>query len=197
MPAPNVGRQGPIGPRGPSGAGGATGATGAAGPGVTGIYHLIAQTHANVADTNTAATYFVAAGNGSLTADAAAVNGAVFGVLHLVAADYDVAGLSEFLSLRAIAIVNATAPAITITAGLYPASAGVGGADVSGVDLGTVVAGSTAAIASPAALSVGTATSGDFALPADGVYVLGLALSGTPAADSRVSLTIRLRVRST
>lgn len=162
-----------------------------------GSYRNIAQIVAVATDGTGAATHYVS-GQGNLTVEGttAGANG-IQGVVHLVAADYNIAGLAEVLNVRFQAITNTqAASAATFTVGLYPILASFGTADVVGINLDTVVAGSTAAIASPAVSSVVTATSGDFAIPADGPYALGIALSGTPTADSRVAISAYLRIRS-
>jgi hypothetical protein len=112
-------------------------------------------------------------------------------------ADYTVSGLTQKLRLRAQVLANATAPAITFTFGLYPVTV-AGGADVLAFTIGTVVTGSTVAIASPSASTAtrGTPTA-DFTVPADGVYSLGVVTSGTIANNSLVFLAAQLQVRNT
>jgi hypothetical protein len=109
-------------------------------------------------------------------------------VWYLSAADYTVAGLNTLLSVRANVAVNATAPAVTITAGLHPVSAVTGTATNINYTIGAAVTGSTVAFASPAASSLVQGASTDFVVPADGYYVLGFTLSATPAANSVVGL---------
>jgi hypothetical protein len=102
------------------------------------------------------------------------------------------------LRIRAQAVVNGTAPARTITCGLYPVSSATGGTDSIQVTLGTVVAGSTVAFASPSAASLNQGNSGDFTIPADGFYALGFNLAGgVITANSRVAVNVHLQQRWT
>lgn len=101
------------------------------------------------------------------------------------AAEQAISGLTSKLNLAADTI-GAGAPAVTATIGLYPV---VMGATAS---LGTVVSGSTVALA-PGSNASASGTSGDFTPPADGLYAVGLTLSGTPSSGSVV---INARVRS-
>jgi hypothetical protein len=94
-------------------------------------------------------------------------------------------------------VPNAVAPAVTFTAGLYPLStfAGPAGAGPTVATLGAVTTGSTAAVATPGALTRVTAVSGDFNIPAAGPYALGVVVSGSPAATSVSSLVATLSMR--
>lgn len=116
-------------------------------------------------------------------------------VFHFAKADYEVAGKTQKLRLRAQVSANATAPAVTFTPGLYPVTV-AGGVGAITFTLGTVVTGSTVAIASPSASTVTQANSGDFTIPSDGAYVLGFACSGSPAANARGLLTAQLQTRN-
>jgi hypothetical protein len=101
------------------------------------------------------------------------------------------------LNLRLRATVNAVAPAVTFTAGLYPIATygGAAGAGPSILTLGTVVSGSTVAIGSPLAAATVGAASGDFNFPSAGAYMLGVVTSGTTAASSVTDLIAHLDVR--
>lgn len=129
------------------------------------------------------------------------VNSALTGnapvVFHLIAADYAVAGKTSKLSMRASCIVNGFGPAMTLTTGLYPVTAITSGSNVMGVTLGTVVAGSTVAFASPSASSINVGVSGDFNFPSDGLYAIGLVTSGTSASQSATAINSYLRYRNT
>lgn len=110
-------------------------------------------------------------------------------------ADYAMTGKTLKLRVRAQCYVNTAGPAVTLTAGLYPVSAIGGTTDNVAVTLGAVTAGSTVAFASPGASSTNQGNSGDFAAPADGHYLLGLALSGTPAANNGNIINVQLQQR--
>lgn len=107
--------------------------------------------------------------------------------LHLLAAKLALTGLTTKLNLVATIYTTTAAPAVTITAGLYPATISAT------LALGTVVAGSTAANASPAANSITTVESGDFTLPADADYFPGFIVSGTPSGNFTIVITIECR----
>lgn len=95
-------------------------------------------------------------------------------LFRVKASELDQSGFTTKLKL-AIVEYNNTAPAVTITAALYPVT-------VSGTAaaLGTAVTGSAVAFTTPAANSINTADSGDFDRPADGVYCVGYTVSATP-----------------
>lgn len=144
------------------------------------------------ADTFVAATYVMLV-NGSTATTAA---NAGFAAVYLDPAEFAVAGLSTKYSVRAACFTNGTAPAITMTVGLYPVTASGGGADANSITLGVVEAGSTVAFASPAVNSRTTSTSGDFTAPEAGYYCLACATSNTPTADSRTTIVASLRARN-
>lgn len=114
----------------------------------------------------------------------AAAAGAKFSAFYLDPADFAVSGKTTVLRLRQTIITNATAPAVTFTAGLYPIATwgGAAGVEPTIATIGAVVSGSTAAIASPAASAAATpVVSTEFTFPAAGWYALGVAQSGSPA----------------
>lgn len=89
---------------------------------------------------------------------------------------------------------NGTAPGTTFTFGLYPVTCG-GGSGVVGITLGTVVASSTAAIATPSANTPGHAESSSFTAPTAGAYGFGVVTAGSLAANSSTSFTMRLQAQ--
>jgi hypothetical protein len=100
-------------------------------------------------------------------------------------------------NLKLDVITNAVAPAITYTAGLYPILT-YGGASTQGpiiVTIGTVVAVSQAAVASPGAAARTAAASGDFTAPASGAYVIAVATSGTAATGEVAEFVTYLEMR--
>lgn len=90
---------------------------------------------------------------------------------------YTVDGLTTKMMLRATISVAGTAPAQTITVGLYPAT-------ISGGNIvpGTVTSGSTATLTTPGSNAFTSAVSSTFTAPSNGVYIIGYTLSGTPSA---------------
>lgn len=146
-----------------------------------------------LADTVTAGTYVMFDGMVLPTA-----NSSPFAAVYLDPADHAVTGLTTRYRVRGVWITNTqAAPAITCTFGLYPVATAAGAADVVSMTLGTVVTGSTAAIASPAVSTRNQAVSGDFTAPAAGYYALSVVTSGTPVADSRGILLAYLQGRNT
>lgn len=108
-------------------------------------------------------------------------------------ADFTAGSRSTKFRLRLALAVNSTAPTSTFTLGLYPQSA-IGGASHT-VTLGTVVSGSTAAIAAPSASAVAKTDGSDFTISSAGMYFLGLLVTTTMAVSSLVSATATLEVR--
>jgi hypothetical protein len=145
-----------------------------------------------------AGTYLLQAG-GTMAANQVPGVGASVG-LHVIYLDptaYNANARTTKLQLRSVVIPNAVAPAVTFTAGLYPIAT-FGGASGLGpviATLGTVVTGSTAPVVSPSAAALTTATSGDLYFPAAGGYVLAVATSGVPAANSVTELSVNLEMR--
>jgi hypothetical protein len=86
---------------------------------------------------------------------------------------------------------------VTLTAGLFPVSSVTGSAGAISATMGAVTAGSTVAFASPSASTVNHGNSGDFTIPANGHYTLGLTLSGNPAVNSHISIAMQLQQRWT
>lgn len=124
-------------------------------------------------------------------------NSAVWAIqLYLDPADYAANARSTRLRVRAVAVPS-VAPAVTFTVGLYPVATYTTGASIHPrvATLGTVVSGSTAAIASPAVGVVTKVDSSDFSFPAAGAYVLGIAMVATPAATSVTDIVASLQMR--
>lgn len=111
-------------------------------------------------------------------------------------ADYTVAGRTQKLRLRAQVNANATAwSSVTATFGLYPVTF-AGGANALTATLGTVVSGSTVAIANPSASTTNQGNSGDFTIPSDGQYCLGVVTSATLTGNAAALLTAQLQTRN-
>lgn len=123
----------------------------------------------------------------SLAVGNAAANGVA--IRGLTAADYAVAGLTTKLNVEVTVATNSSLPAVTITAGLYPITV-----STNNYTFGTVLAGSTVAVATPGASIFTTpANSGDFTFPANGAYGLGVIVSGTPGGSFVVHASLRVR----
>lgn len=117
------------------------------------------------------------------------------GLFYLTASEYAVTGKTTKLLVKAAYGSNATAAGTTITIGAYPVTV-AGAAGQVAFTMGTVVSGSTVALASPSASAFATGTSGDFTLPSDGAYILGFVCTGTPAANHVGLISAQLCVRN-
>lgn len=110
-------------------------------------------------------------------------------LLYFAAADSTVSGLTQKLRIRAQHATGVTAPAVTLTLGLYPVTAVSAG----NFTIGAVTAGSTVAFASTAANTLAQGNSGDFTIPSDGYYCVGVATSGNALGVSALSFQLQTR----
>jgi hypothetical protein len=138
----------------------------------------------------TAATYFVIHGGLAATA-----TGGTVPLYYIDDADYTVSGKTTVMRVKAAAMTNGASPAVTFTFGLYPVTSGGGGAGSLTYTVGTVVASSTVAL-TPTGTTQAQGT-GEFSVPADGYYALGVVVSGTAAANSYTDMTAVLQVKHT
>jgi hypothetical protein len=137
------------------------------------------------ATTNT--QYFAVAG----TAVGASVVALTSGLrrYYFANADFPVGSLTQKLRLRAQLDVGASTDAVTLTFGLYPITAVSAG----NYTIGTVTPGSTVAFASPSVNSLNQGNSGDFTIPSDGHYLLGVAVSASRTATYLASFQLQTR----
>lgn len=111
-------------------------------------------------------------------------------------ADFTVASKTQKLRLRAQVNTNTVAwSSVTATFGLYPVTF-AGGNDTLTMTLGTVVAGSTVVIANPSASTTNQGNSGDFTIPSDGQYCVGVVLSAQLTNNAVSLLTAQLQHRN-
>lgn len=150
---------------------------------VVGVYRLLVA-RAGATSVSAADHWFTESGLGTGITPAAGMS-----ILDLAAADYAIAGRTTKLRVRAQHSVGATPPAATLTVGLYPVTGLAAGA----YTFGAVVAGSTVAFVTTAANTLARSNSGDFAIPADGAYLLGVDLDVAPAAATGLSVQLQLR----
>jgi hypothetical protein len=143
-----------------------------------------------------AATYLMLPQAGTLL-NADATSQSAVPVIYLDPADYAVTGRATKYRVRATLLSNANAPTVNFTVGLYPLT-GVAGATSLQITptLGTVTSGSTVAFTAPSASSTNQSNSGDFTAPAAGYYALAVAVSGSPAANSGISIRAELQART-
>lgn len=119
--------------------------------------------------------------------------------IYIDDADYPTLnGVAPKLRVRAQLYVNDVAPTGNFTVGLHPITrpATSGGAALLIYTIGAAVAGSTVTQNTPAADSSNQMVGADFALPADGHYVLGLVTTATVAASSLVHISAALQMRN-
>lgn len=119
--------------------------------------------------------------------------------IFIASADYPtVSNMAPKLRLRVQLYVNDVAPTGNFTFGLYPITrpATSGGAGLCIYTLGTVVTGSTVLFTTPAADGLLSGTSGDFSLPSDGHYVIGVVTTATVATSSHVHVIANLQIRN-
>lgn len=116
-------------------------------------------------------------------------------IFYLDDADYLVAEKTTKLRVRAQVATNGTAPTQTFTVGLYPVTFS-GAADNLVYTAGTVVSGSTVALATFSANAIKDGNSGDFTFPADGAYALAVVTNGTLTNNSAVMVQATLQVRN-
>jgi len=143
-----------------------------------------------------AGTYFLAYNTGASSQSGVNSPNQVLPYFYFAKADYEVAGKTTKLRMRAQIGVNATVPTQTFTIGMYPLTWG-GGANELKVTAGTVVSGSTVAIASPSANALSQGNSGDFTIPADGAYAIAVVISATMTTNSAISISAQLQVHNT
>lgn len=141
-----------------------------------------------------AATYVLREGT-TLIANPATLNQAI-NLVVLAAADLTVIDKTPRLRIRATVGVNGTAPASDFSFGLYPVTL-TGGTNVIVATLGALVSGSTALVSAPAANGWTTVDSGDFALPADGVYTIAMLCPSQGSANAALELVASLLLRNT
>jgi hypothetical protein len=136
--------------------------------------------------------------------DALAVSGTgtlyPLNTIYIAAADYPtVDGKTAKLRIRAQLHCNDVAPFTgTFVIGLHPITrpATSGGAGLVIYTIGAAVSGSTLTFTNPAADSSNVAAGSDFALPADGHYVLAVVTNQTMAASAHVHVSALLQMRN-
>ena len=119
--------------------------------------------------------------------------------IYIAAADYPSVGvLNAKLRIRAQLYTNDVAPNCSFTIGLHPITrpATSGGAGLNIYTIGAAVAGSTCAISTPAADGLNSLVGSDFALPADGHYVIGVVTTATVATSAHVHISAQLQTRN-
>ena len=160
-------------------------------------YRTILQAASSFTAGQTANTYAMANGNPL----AVTGTGTLFplAVIHIVSTDYPTVGATTKLRIRAQLFTNDVAPTGNFTFGLHPITrpATSGGAGVAIYTIGAAVSGSNGAVfTAPAADGLNTAVGSDFALPADGPYVIGVVTTATVAASAHIHMNAQLQMRN-
>lgn len=158
------------------------------------VYETIYVTGSSLGAQGNGTYYFTHGSFGQSGVNQSLISPAFF---YLTSSDYTVGSKTQKLQLRAQHFTNATAPANTVTFGLYPITSVAGTANNVNITLGTVVSGSTVAFANPAASTRSQGISGDFSFPSDGFYALGFAITGgSAAANAQMALNAQLQIHS-
>lgn len=164
-------------------------------PGHAARYRVLAEGCGSHIAARVAGTYFLPKG------EAAGITGTGTlyppNIIYINSTDYAVNGVSAKMRIRVTLAVNDVAPTGNYTFGLYPITrpGTSGGAGLAIYTMGTVVAGSTIAINTPAADSHNQVVSAEFDKPADGFYVLGFVSTATVAASSLLHICAQLQLR--
>ena len=161
-----------------------------------GIYRTVDSFSGSHIAAKVAGTYMLTRG------DALAVSGTgtlyPVAIINIAASDFPtINSLAPKLRIRGYVAVNAVAPTGNFTIGLYPATSGAGAAGLKIWTVGTLVTGSAATtVTAPAASSNISVVGSDFALPADGAYVLAVVTTATIAVSSLVHVGATLQARN-
>jgi hypothetical protein len=158
---------------------------------VTAVYRTIHEDTVIVYGDRAAGTYLYASGtiiSGSTDTDQNHLS-----LFYFDDADYSITGLTTKMRVRAQILTNATRPLITFTTGLYSLTT-AGAADTLVVTADSLIAGSTVALASPAASTASQGNSGTFTIPSDGVHGLALVTSGQLTDNASVQLAAQVQI---
>lgn len=158
------------------------------------VYRNLLDRHAWLGDGDAASTRLAIPGTGQAKASGDA--NATQAIIYIDSADWSISGKTTKLNLQAMCNTNATSlGTITFICRMYAVSAVAGGADTSSLTIGSAVSGSSVTFTNPSTSTSTTSTSGDFNLPANGIYALGINNDATPATDSRATFNLVLRIR--
>lgn len=158
-------------------------------------YYLIQQTQGHLAASVAAGTYFRSDTSSNGWNQTVSQLGAI---MYLNPTDYPtVNGVTTKLRISATISTNAAAPGCSFTFGLYPITRNGGGALTITWTIGTVISGSQPAQFVTPALNTLTNKQGiDFAIPAPGMYAIGVITSATTAVNSYTNMNAILQYRN-
>ena len=166
--------------------------------GLKSIYRMVLQSAGSHIAARVAGTYFIPLG------DALGITGTGTlyppSIIRIDSTDYPtIDSLAPKFRIKWSLMVNDVAPTGNFTIGLYPITrpATSGGAGLDIYTMGTVVSGSNGSVfTAPIADSMNNGVSSDFALPADGYYVLGVVTTATVATSSHLHINAQLQVHN-
>jgi len=158
-------------------------------------YYFIQQTQGHIAASVAAGTYFRSDTSSNGWNQTVSQLGAI---MYLNPTDYPtVNGVTTKLRISATISTNAAAPGCSFTFGLYPLTRNSGGALTITWTIGTVISGSQVAQFVTPALNTLTNTKGtDFAIPAAGMYAIGVITTATTAVNSYTNMNAILQYRN-
>ena len=158
-------------------------------------YYFIQQTQGHIAASVAAGTYFRSDTSSNGWNQTVSQFGAI---MYLNPTDYPtVNGVTTKLRISATISTNAAAPGCSFTFGLYPLTRNSGGALTITWTIGTVISGSQVAQFVTPALNTLTNTKGtDFAIPAAGMYAIGVITTATTAVNSYTNMNAILQYRN-
>lgn len=163
-----------------------------------GQYRMLLTASGSHTAAKVAGTYLLSINPAVLVTGGTQVN--PLSIITIRSTDYPtISGLAPKFRIAAECNVNDVAPTGNFTFGLYPLTrpATSGGAGLLAYTVGSVVSGSNGAtFTAPAADSSASATSSDFALPANGIYCIAVVTTATVAASSHVHLNAQLSVHN-
>jgi hypothetical protein len=130
--------------------------------------------------------------NGYPVASGGTVSTQLVSILPITLADYAVSGLTTQFRVEASTVTNTVAPGVSFTFGLYGIASSTGSGGNIIITLTAAVAGSGVTRTTPAASSNFVDWSSDFT-GSNGTWLLCIASSGTPAANSNTQFKVRLQ----
>jgi hypothetical protein len=158
-------------------------------------YYFIQQTQGHLTAAFVAGTYFRSDTSANGWNQTVSQLGAI---MYLNPTDYPtVNGVTTKLRISATISTNNAAPGCSFTFGLYPITRNGGGASTITWTIGTVISGSQPAQFVTPALNTLTNKQGtDFAIPAAGMYAIGVITSATTAVNSYTNMNAILQYRN-
>lgn len=159
-----------------------------------GAYRVVGEAAMTLGAADTAGNYTATEGGVSTLVGGSGVIGAPLAFIPVTLADHAVSGLTTQFRVQAATIVNTIAPAVNFTFALAPITAIGGSGGSISIAIGATLGSFTRS--APLAATSYREEGADFTIAGNNNYVLVVALSGTPAANSRVNCCLRLQVHN-